>query len=542
MLSLNELNIPLLLLYAEIHYRFFPLFPSLLYKREPEVLFDVPHRIGPGEDLPILLIINDILRFPAEPLKVGVTVSQPSHGTRLHQFIDLNNYEVEHPFKKLQRAFLFPIPGTELPTGELFINATVTLKNSKKSWIVFNDNLNTSSKKAFRCFHSDTSLPGNELCTYGDIHVHSQFSQSHVEFGPPLAVIDKMAKSCGLSFIGITDHSYDLSCKMDDYLNEDQSLERWKCQINALADCSTFSTILLQGEEISCWNSLNDTVHLGALGITDFIPGSADGARQDLKFRQQLTIKQAVNDIRRQGGISFAAHPCSLSGLLQKLFLHRGHWSERDLEEHIDGIQILNNGFGKSWVRGKELWIKLLQQGKKLPLLAGNDAHGDFSRYRAIKMPFLSIYENFQRFMGYGMTGIFGLCTTGEQIMDGIRNGCTFITTGPYISINYSNDPKDSAIGISSETHLGEQLFLHSLSTPEFGSIRKVTVLSGTSREKDKEKIVFITNIKERSYDISVPISFPSLKKGDYLRAEVESIDGAGTTYHAYTSCCFITD
>ena len=50
------------------------------------------------------------------------------------------------------------------------------------------------------------------------MHVHSQYSQSHVEFGPPLKVIDEMANACGLDFTAVTDHSYDLSCAMDDYL------------------------------------------------------------------------------------------------------------------------------------------------------------------------------------------------------------------------------------------------------------------------------------------------------------------------------------
>ncbi|MBN1576019.1 MAG: PHP domain-containing protein [Chitinispirillaceae bacterium] len=539
MLSPNEINLPLLLLYAEIHYRFFPFFPSLLFKREPEVLFDVPYRVGPGEDLPILLIINDLVRFHAEPQQVAVTVSQPSTGTKVYHFSDLKQYEVDHPFKKLQRAFILPVAKRELPIGQLFINATVTLKNEKKKWMVFNDNLNTSSKRAFSCYCADNPLPGKELCSYGDIHVHSQFSQSHVEFGPPLAVIDRIAKSCGLSFVGITDHSYDLSCLMDNYLNEDQSLERWNQQKEELSDTLNFSTIMIQGEEISCQNLMGSTVHLGALGISDFIPGSRDGARKRLHFKQQLTIKQAVNEIHRQGGFAFAAHPVSRSGLLQRLFLHRGAWSEEDFHEQIDGIQAFNNGINQSWVRGKKLWLKLLQQGNRIPLLAGNDAHGDFNRYRAIKRPFLSINEDFQRFMGYGKTGIYGKCTNAAEVLNYLYKGSIFITTGPYISIDYSKNPKNFSISSAPSRLPGNNLYIHAISTPEFGALGKISLFTGSTQKGINERIFYVTNIKETIYELQIPVETKFLSTGEYLRAEVETILKNRIRHHAYTNCYF---
>ena len=321
------------------------------------------------------------------------------------------------------------------------------MKNRKKSYTVINDNFNTSSKRAFRCFKSSDSLPGKELCGYGDLHIHTQFSQSHVEFGPPLTIIDRMAKCCGLTFIGITDHSYDLSCEKDNYLNENHSVERWKRLLDELSGSGDFSTIILPGEEVSCLNGSGKTVHLGALGIHDFIPGSSDGARRNLHFKQSLTVPEAVEEIHRQGGIAFAAHPGSLSGILQSLALHRGKWESDDLDAAVDGLQAFNGSFSTSWNRGKSLWIKLLSEGRQVPLLAGNDAHGDFNRYRAIKLPFLSIYEDFQRFMGYGRTGLYGNCLSSDAVLQKIRNGMTFITTGPYVSINYSDATDDFAVG-----------------------------------------------------------------------------------------------
>lgn len=538
LLSTNMLDLPLLLLYAETHFRFFRWFPSLLFKKEPEVLFDLPRRIEPGSNLPVLLIINDIRMYPDSPGQVAIAVSQKAgNGSTLFTFLSPDSAEVTHSFKDNQRVCIFEIPEDQIPEGEFFVTATVTMNSGKKSYTVLNDNLNTSSKRAFRCYKSPYHLPGNELCSYGDLHVHSRYSQSHVEFGPPIGIIDKMAKCCGLSFAGITDHSYDLSCDRNDYLTENQSLERWKNLSRELSEPEDFSTILLQGEEVSCLNRNGKTVHLGALGISNFIPGSSDGARRNLLFKQSLTIPEAITSIHRQGGIAFAAHPGSRSGLLQSIFLGRGQWEPADCEADLDGLQSFNGSFLASWKRAKLMWINMLATGRRVPLLAGNDAHGDFNRYRAVRTPFLSIYENFQRFMGYGKTGIYGKCTTGEEVLQKIRSGATFTTTGPYISINYSDQPADSAVGNHTPHKKRDRLFVHALTTREFGMLRTLSVYSGGSGSR--EKPVFSTEIQPDVAEVNIPVSVTGVTAGSYVRAEVTSRDENGELYQAFSSPCW---
>ena len=99
MLDIPATTIPFLAAYAETHFRFFPLFPSVLYKREPEIVFDLPRRLNPGEDLPISLLTNDIHRFPIEPDIVSVTISERSHKPLLFKFNDLQQFEIDHPLK-----------------------------------------------------------------------------------------------------------------------------------------------------------------------------------------------------------------------------------------------------------------------------------------------------------------------------------------------------------------------------------------------------------------------------------------------------------
>lgn len=538
--DLSVCSLPLLMLYAEVHYRFFPFFPSILFKKEPEVLFDLPHRTNPGCDLPILLIINDIKHFPVQPVEVSITLSQTGNGTQLFTFRELAPHQIDHPLSHNQHVYLFSLPSDKLPGGEVFVNATVTLQKGSRTITVFNDNINGTSRRAFRCFISDKPLPGSTLCSYGDLHVHSQFSQSHVEFGPPVAVIDQMAATCGLTFAGITDHSYDLACRMSNYLVEDESLPRWDALHEQCME-NTHKTILLPGEEISCGNSRGETVHLVGLGHDTFIPGSKDGARKNLKFSSQPTIEESVAAINREKGIAFAAHPSAQSGFLQRTFLHRGHWHNSDFDSDLHGFQALNSGFSRAWTRGKALWISLLMQGKKIALLAGNDAHGDFSRYRAIKVPFLSIYENFTRYMGYAKTGIYGIVSTPHDIYTAIKQGSTFVTTGPYLSIATSVETNESAIGKAVPTAV-KTLYVKAISTSEFGKLRNISVYCGpaTGTPQAIEQLLATKTFYQDTFDLIHPIAISNVPAGSYLRAEAETVTSDGTINRAFTSACYL--
>lgn len=541
MLLSPEISVPLLIGYAEIHFRFFPHFPSLLFKKEPEILFDLPARLDPGCDLPVLLILHDLVRFPVTVGTVAITVTKPRFGTKVFNFNTLENYEVIQPYQKQQRAFIFSIPRSEIDSGEVFVNATVTITSGIKKVTIFNDNIPSSSRRAFRCFIANDQIPGKNLCSYGDLHMHSYHSQSHVEFGPPLAVIDCMAVHSGLQFVGITDHSYDLSCQMDNYLIEDEDITHWKILSQELQKSPAFQTIILQGEEVSCLNSSGETVHLLGLGLTRFLPGSRDGARKTVKKNRHLTIQEAVTDIKEQGGCAVAAHPGARSGLAQKLLLHRGTWLQNDCTAQLDGFQALNAGFGKSWKTAKNLWLNMLQSGIKVPLLGGNDAHGDFNRYRAIGKPFLSIYENFQRYMGYGKTGIYGQCTTAEQVLTKIRQGATFVTTGPYISINYTEEAHSHAIASSPVTTPGSNLFVHAISTPEFGAIKQIAVFAGLRNSTAEEIDLLVIHLDKMRYDVMQAFSITACTVDSYLRAEITTIRDDESGEEAYTSCCFFS-
>jgi hypothetical protein len=527
--------IPFIPLYAETHFRFFRLFPSLLYKKIPEVLFDLPRRLSPGKDLPVVLILNDIDRFPTECKEVKIVVSQKNMSPILFQFIDLQKNIIEHPFSFQSKVFVFFIPRIKLKNGLCHINCSVNIKTGKKPQTIINDNLTTSSKLPFSCFIADEALPGNECCSYGDLHVHSHFSQSHVEFGPPVQIIDLFTTSYGADFSTVTDHSYDLECSMDNYLLPDPTLQRWKLLKNEISKKSIVNTFVL-GEEISCLNSKSNAVHLCGFGLEEYIPGAIDGARKKKPFRQQLSISETISLLHKQEGVAFAAHPGSSPGFMQRLFLKRGKWTCKDLSDDIDGIQAINNGFGISWQRAKVLWVKELLKGKKLSLIAGNDCHGDFNRYRYLSIPFISIKEIFNRYFCSSMTGTYEKIKTQKQLIEILKNGRTFVTTGPMLCLSSSDSIKDCIIGNNINNFNKEYLTIIIKSTYEFGTPQCVKLFLGIFSDKN-EKIHFLKHLKNDGLNVTIQVPISSIRgKKGYLRAEAECITQDGTMHYSATS------
>jgi len=526
--------IPPLFLYAETHFRFFPLFPSLLFKRQPEVVFDVPGRCGPLKDLPIMLIVNDVHRFPAQVTDVTVVVSQKAKPPATLNFSAPHLNVVRHPLDSQATVYVFMIPREKLPQGRIFINCKAILACRGKTLEVLNDNYFSSSKLPFSCFVSDERLPAHDYCSYGDLHVHSQFSQSHVEFGPPLGVIDLVSDCCGLDFIGITDHSYDLACSIENYLEMDKNNSRWQAIMSEMS--RYYKNILILGEEISSYNSKGKAVHLCGLGLKKFIPGSADGARKTAF--PTLKLEEAIKEIHGQDGLAIAAHPGSKFGFFQHLLLKRGSWLQKDIASDLDAVQAVNNGFGHSWLESKRLWINELLTGRKLPIVAGNDSHGDFNRYRYIGTPFLSVSENFYRYLSYAKTGIYRKVKSQKDVFYSIKKGETFVTSGPFICLSTSESVDDNIID-QNEILLSANVKIVAIaeSTYEFGMPEFVRIFFG-QYGSSSERVIFAKSYKA-TYKITEQIPLSMVKGKGYMRAEISCLKEDGTRTFAATSPCY---
>ncbi len=534
--------IPFFALYAETHFRFFKRFPNFLAKAEPEVVFDLPRRGLHGSPIPLLLLINDRDKYPIELIEVKIAYCIIGDRPKLHRIQNIAQYVIDHPLKHQSTAYNIPLPADlflEISTYQINCLAILKTKHGR-TLEVLNDNYIGSSKRSFTCLISNNTYPSQDIVSYGDMHVHSQFSQSHVEFGPPLEILKEWARASSLDFLGITDHSYDLACSLSDYFIEEESTPRWvlmKAECTRLSEAH--SALLIPGEEISVLNKKNKVVHLLRFGSDRYIPGSLDGARKKKVFNKSSTLELLATTQDKDTEVLLAAHPGSRARFMQSVFLHRGNWDTADLAQPIDGLQAVNSGFGKSWKYAKMLWIKELLNGHKLALVAGTDAHGDANRYRCIGIPFLRILELFNRYLGSTRTGLYGKPKTKTDVLDAIRNGKTFVTSGPYANLLDRNNPYCSLISTHELRREITVITSEFKSTCEFGYLQRIRVMGGIKGAK--QEVVIVDKLFAESQQMleeSLDISLPDLALF-YIRGEVGCFSKTGSEVVAFTSPCY---
>lgn len=535
---LGSFNLPLCALYAETHFTFFRGQPSLLFKREPEILFDMPRRLGPGQDLPVVLVLNDIARFPATVEQIQLAVSDGTGEQRVYDFDPGAAHVVEHPFAERCRVYLLHISGEHLSAGLVHVNGKASVRRGRRLLQVMNDNFAGASHLCMSCLVSGQDLPGTDKCSYGDMHTHSQFSESHVEFGLPLEAMSLLAGAYGFRFVCVTDHSYDLSTRIDDYLTSDVSAPRWDLQGREF-ERQRSGALLIRGEEVSCLNSRGEVVHLCGAGLSSYIPGSLDGARRGRSREPQVSVAEALERIHEQGGIAYAAHPGAAPGLLQRMLLKRGRWHEGDIREDLDGVQASNGDFDRQWEHSSRLWRAGLASGKRVPVIGGSDAHGDFNRYRCIRSPFLSIGEYFQRYLGYIRTGVYGQVGSFGDLRAAVQKGKTFVTSGPFLDIR-RDSTGESVVGETLDVGDDRTLTVTAQSTPEFGHVISARVL-GLKRGSRREVVTGEWRPRDDSHEIIPKMTLPSsIDQYRYLRAECECERLHGARCFAATSPVYV--
>jgi len=469
--------------YAETHFKF-PV--SRLYRKEPVILIDAPFQVCPEAPCPVWLIARKANLFPIYVKEIygewkNASGSIISFKLPIEkQFSEKFHFEelyIEKPWNRsglwiLNIFVKYQIRGREkicnrwnypfLPPEPLIINFLKEAPPHPQGWLA------------------------------GETHCHSSYTSDSVEFGAAPAVLQKAAKSVGLDFVCITDHSYDLINE-----NKFQKMRNDVDMANAAAATNVGAKnflplpILIAGEEISCGNSKNQNVHLLVFGNENYIEGHGDGGRRWWNTTPDLSIREAIGKC-----IAFAAHPkLQIMLFAEKFLLKRGHWSYEDLtENNICGIEFWNGFRGRDFYEGRELWIKSLLAGHRLLPLGGNDSHGDLNSYTAVKRPLWSLKCNTEHVFGQVRTVI---PNTGKTPFSEIPQNL-YITDGP--ALWFENEK------------------LYAKSTEDFGKFLSITIFRG-SKDFEKKEEMQINDSYEFEFEIPLNNSL-------YVRAECETTCG----------------
>jgi len=502
--------------YAELHYRFRFLPFSRYYIKEPEIIADAPYRLESGSQLPILLLIKDAHRFPLFLENVEI------------ELIDEHGKQMNYSFKKnikIEHIWWYEI--VYLNSGELTDNCKInvkfiyTINGEQKSCINSNDPV---SGRPIQIYLSSFFLPGKDHgWIWGDLHYHSWFTEDFVEFGAPPDATQQLAKAQGLSFVCLTDHSYDLDDKPGSWKETDPERTKWNQLWSDIRDLNrNGNPILIPGEEVSTFNSKQKNVHMLVLNHAEFLPGSGDGAERWFQTKSELSIPEVIIQLQ-DNSMAIAAHPLTVPRIFQKILLNRGLWDFEDLQqEGLHGLQILNGSFDQFFFDGLEQWVALLLEGKKKYIVAGNDAHGNFNRFRQIRLPMISIRDRFSQIMGKCRTGILAPDEISiETIIRALKNGKCVISNGPMVAMEIQDQSKSFTFGDSVKNNR-IKISVDSFSSPEFGRLKEIKILLGDLETK-KEKNMLNHRFSNETYRDRRSIEIDLTNQKGYIRAQLTS-------------------
>ncbi|MCG3153621.1 MAG: hypothetical protein DKINENOH_00211 [bacterium] len=521
----NEMTLPaalLFFLYAEIHYRF-KFTPSRLYRRQPEILADVPRRLEPHTPLPVLLIVKDAGRFPCElqSLTVTLQLATPAadSGKPFTHQIAFNEIITAPMWWRVM-----PVVLPAEARGLARVNVTIEYRIRGRQFRCVNDNYVGTRHAPLQLLLAEEPLPALPGYCQGDLHCHTDATSDQVEFGAPAGAYAALGKAMGLSFCAATDHSYDLDDFPDDYLHNDPELRKWRRlqeEIHALnAGASGF--VIIPGEEVSCGNAAGRNVHFLILNHSRFIRGSGDSAERWLRTRPDHTIAEVLAQLE-SGALAFAAHPAVPPPLLERVLLGRGHWADADLAHaRLNGLQFWNGG--RLWEeQGMQQWRKLLLAGRRVYTIAGSDAHGNFNRFRQISFPFVKMVEHHRHLFGSARTA--ALLEGGLQLdslLAALRHGRACITTGPLLDVRVTHAMgKQARLGDCISAESGT-IQITAVSTEEFGGLAQVRIWRGDPARR-KEEIIHEAQPAARAFHYQAEIALPRAARDFYLRAEART-------------------
>ncbi len=498
-------------LYGEIHYRL-SWFRGFLFKKEAEVLFDMPTRITAGT-LPVMLMVKDSNKFPVHFERVEITVLRNGRQVK-KEAIKFNKSLAQLFFSKI-----FPIDISDFANQKLQVRCEIFLQDGVRTRKITNHNLSGKYNPLFQVYYDEKEVPVASQWLRGDLHVHSNYTEDQVEFGAELSAYRVMGKARGLDFTGVVDHAYDLENVPGTWDFKDDNFTKWKNfkkeagKLNAADDSFT----LLPGYELSVDNGLGENVHLVVLNNQEIFAGNGDAMKKYKSYASEHYYRKILDELD-DNALAYAAHPKTPQKFLHRKILKRGEWNSKDFVKELAGFQIINGRKGDGYKRGKKLWIRKILTGKRHHIYAGTDAHGNFNYNLAIKYPLLSMEMNDNHVFGEYFNYVKSEPGV-DNIITNIRDGRIIVSDGPFLNLEIRQNQKVFGIGDEVDFLPGE-ISISGASNDFFGPIKFIRLIVGNCQSK-REQSLELHDIDKYDYQRDLGIKLHDFDC--YIRAELKT-------------------
>ncbi len=186
----------------------------------------------------------------------------------------------------------------------------------------------------------------------------------------------------------------------------------------------------------------------------------------------------------------------------------------------LDGLQILNGDANQAFSEGLVCWKTLLLRGKKIFIAAGNDAHGNFNRFKQIGIPFFTIREHERQLFGKMRTVVGSKSLTEASLQEALQLGHTVITNGPLVVFTIINEFGETAeIG---QRICGARLQLHvrGMTTEEYGEFCEIKVVSGRIGYESETVRIIKSFPKVCAIDVMIDFELHHYQSMSYVRLE----------------------
>ena len=504
-----------IILYAEIHYK--PRFlRGILYRKQPEIIFDIPQRIE-TDFLPVALIIKDSQKFPIEIHNIRIDIFAEGRKVATHQFQEQQNISTLFYNK------LYTINISEFSGSRLKVKCHLKCHINNKEHTIVNNNYPFMKNKQLQIFIDSDKRPALPGWKWGDLHCHSHYTEDQVEFGLPLELIPPVSSAMGISFVAITDHSYDLDDAPDSWTGSDPELTKWHNMRREIKKINTEynNFLLLPGEEVSTDNGDGKTVHMLIINAQKYYPGSGDSFENGVFQNSELNHEQILAELPADA-LAIAAHPFEKPSGIQSFFLKRGIWNSKNGHPKLSGYQILNGKQMSGFRQGKKEWIKkLLQQNKKY-IYAGNDSHGFLNKFISVNAPLLSLNNSQRHIFGEMLTAVKNTNNEIDNLIKGLKTNPVIISNGPALEISiFRHSPSNQYAEIGGTlNNRPDRIRIKAESNPYFGKINRIeNYISDYSSQKEH----LINTFKYNGYNFDKEISITNLPEKGYIRSVVKT-------------------